>query len=197
MHRLYVAAVLIQLSGAAIACTKNADCDWKCFIPQGLQGGTCAFSPEHLKELQAADLRHRQRQDGLRIQAAREAALRERTVELQRNPAGHYVAEGRINGTPVVFIVDTGATDVAISLPLARRLGLPLRPGGVSQTANGLVATWTTQLDSVDLGGLVVRNVPSSVLPKLPEDGVLLGMSYLQQLELTQRGDTLTLKLHP
>ena len=72
----------------------------------------------------------------------------------------------------------------------------PCDPGGVSQTANGLVATWTTHLDSVDLGGLVVRNVSSSVLPKLPEDGVLLGMSYLQQLELTQRGDTLTLKLH-
>lgn len=196
MRRVYVAATLILFSSPSPACTKNADCDWKCFIPKGAQGGTCAFNPEHLKELQAADHRHRQKQEALRIQAAREAALRERTVELQRNQAGHYVAEGRINGSPVLFILDTGATDVSMSLPLARRLGLPLRPGGVTQTANGLVATWTTHLDSVDLGGLVVRNVRSSVLPNMPEDGVLLGMSYLQQLELTQRGDTLTLKLH-
>ena len=196
MQRLYFATVLILSSGPAIACTKNADCDWKCFIPKGAQGGTCAFNAEHLQELQAADGRRRQRQEALRLQAARDAASRTRTVELQRNQAGHYVAEGRINGSPVVFILDTGATDVALSLPLARRLGLALRPGGITQTANGPVATWTTDLDSVDLGGLILRNVSASVLPKLPEEGVLLGMSYLKHLELTQQGDTLTLKLN-
>ena len=117
-------------------------------------------------------------------------------VVLRRNRAGHYVAGGRINGEPVVFLVDTGATDVALPLSLARRLGLGLRPGGLSQTANGTVETWSTRLDSVDLGGLVARNVRASVLPNMPGDEVLLGMSYLKHLELIQRGETLTLRPH-
>ncbi len=117
-------------------------------------------------------------------------------VVLQRNRAGHYVAGGRINRTPVVFMVDTGATDVALPLPLARRLGLALRPGGMSQTANGTVETWTTRLDTVDVGGIVVRNVRASVLPNMPGEQVLLGMSYLKHLELVQRGETLTLRPH-
>lgn len=117
-------------------------------------------------------------------------------VVLRRNRAGHFVAGGRINGEPVVFLVDTGATDVALPLPLARRLGLRLRPGGTSRTANGTVETWATRLDSVDLGGLVAYNVRASVLPNMPGDEILLGMSYLRQLEMIQRGDTLTLRRH-
>jgi aspartyl protease family protein len=115
-------------------------------------------------------------------------------VVLQRNRAGHYVASGKINGEPVVFLIDTGATDVALPLAVARRLGLPLRTGGVSKTANGNVQTWKTRLDSLDLGGLVLHGVPASVLPNMPGDEVLLGMSYLKRLELVQRGDTLTLR---
>ena len=115
-------------------------------------------------------------------------------VALQRNRAGHYVASGRINGEPVVFLVDTGATDVALPLDLARRLDLPLRAGGMSRTANGNVRTWSTRLDSVDLGGLTARGVRASVLPNIPGDEVLLGMSYLKRFELIQRGNTLTLR---
>jgi aspartyl protease family protein len=116
-------------------------------------------------------------------------------VVLQRNRAGHYVAGGRINGQPVVFMVDTGATDVALPLALARRLDLPLWPGGISETANGRVETWRTRLDSVDLGGIVLRDVRASVLPNMPGE-VLLGMSYLKHLELIQQGGTLTLRPH-
>ena len=115
-------------------------------------------------------------------------------VVLERNRAGHYVASGRINGEPVVFLLDTGATDVALPLPLARRLELPLRAGGMSKTANGNVRTWSTRLDSVDLGGLKARRVRASVLPNMPGEEVLLGMSYLKRFELIQRGGTLTLR---
>ncbi|WP_295446337.1 TIGR02281 family clan AA aspartic protease [uncultured Thiodictyon sp.] len=118
------------------------------------------------------------------------------SVVLRRNRAGHYVAGGSINGEPVVFMLDTGATDVALPLALARRLGLQLRPGGRAQTANGTVETWATRLDSVDLGGLVARDVRASVLPAMSSDEVLLGMSYLKQFELIQQGDTLTLRRH-
>ncbi len=117
-------------------------------------------------------------------------------VRLERNRAGHYVAGGRINGEPVRFLIDTGATDVALPLHLAERLALPLRPGGLSNTANGTVRTWTTRLDSVDLGGLVARQVRATVLPNMPGDDVLLGMSYLKHLDLIQRGRTLTLRPH-
>lgn len=115
-------------------------------------------------------------------------------VVLRRNRAGHYVAAGRINDQPVVFMVDTGATDVALPLGLARRLELALGWGAMSRTANGTVQTWSARLDSVDLGGLVMRDVRATVLPNMPGEEVLLGMSYLKHLELIQQGDTLTLR---
>jgi aspartyl protease family protein len=118
-------------------------------------------------------------------------------VVLQRNRAGHYVADGTINGHPVVFLLDTGATQVALPLDLARRLGLPLRPGGIGRTANGDVQTWATRLDRVSLGGLAAQRVPATVLPAMQGDEVLLGMSYLKRFELIQKGDTLTLRAQP
>jgi aspartyl protease family protein len=115
-------------------------------------------------------------------------------VILQRNRAGHYVANGRINGEPVVFLLDTGSTDVALPLLLARRLRLQLGDERVARTASGTVRSWSARLDSVDLGGLGVRDVPASVLPDMPGEQVLLGMSFLKHFELIQRGNTLTLR---
>jgi len=115
-------------------------------------------------------------------------------VVLQRNRMGHYVARGSINGVPVTFLLDTGATSVALPMELARRLELPMRPGGMSKTANGLVRTWSTRLASVSLGGLGARNVRAVVMPNMPGDEVLLGMSYLKRFEMIQRGNTLTLR---
>lgn len=117
-------------------------------------------------------------------------------VVLERNRAGHFVASGTINGVPVRFLVDTGATHVALSLPLAQRLELPMRPGGMSMTANGAVRTWSTRLDQVTLGGLTARRVSASVLPNMPGEDVLLGMSYLRDLEMIQRGNLLILRPH-
>jgi aspartyl protease family protein len=115
-------------------------------------------------------------------------------IVLRRNRSGHYLADGTINGHPVVFLLDTGATQVALPLPLARKLGVALRQGGVGRTANGDVQTWATRLDEVNLGGLLVRGVAATVLPGMEGDEVLLGMSYLKHFELLQRGDTLTLR---
>jgi aspartyl protease family protein len=80
-------------------------------------------------------------------------------------------------------------------MDLARRLKLTMRPGGVSKTANGLVQTWSTRLSTVSLGGLTARNVHAVVMPNMPGDEVLLGMSYLRRFEMIQRGDTMTLRV--
>ena len=115
-------------------------------------------------------------------------------VVLERNRLGHFVTGGEINGAPVTFLLDTGATSVALPMELARAMELPMRMGGLSKTANGVVQTWTTRLDSVSVGGLAVQNVRAVVMPNMPGDVVLLGMNYLRHFEMLQRGDTLTLR---
>jgi aspartyl protease family protein len=118
-----------------------------------------------------------------------------REVTLERNRAGHYVANGSINGMEVVFLLDTGATDVALSSQLARRLGLRRGLPVTIQTANGTVTGYATRLRSVRLANIERHNVSATINPAMQdEDEVLLGMSFLKHLELTQRGNTLTLR---
>ena len=114
-------------------------------------------------------------------------------VELRQNRQGHYVASGSINGEPVVFLVDTGATDVSVPARLAQRLGLERGPPVLAQTANGTVTTYRTVLSRVQLGDIVMGRVRASINPGMAGQEVLLGMSFLRQLELTQRDGTLTL----
>lgn len=115
-------------------------------------------------------------------------------VVLKQNRSGHYVANGQINGRIVTFLLDTGATDVAVSDELARTLGL--RPGAYisSQTANGVITARQTTLSEVSVGEIRLYNVRASILPGMQSDEVLLGMSFLRQLELVQRGEQLLLR---
>ncbi len=115
-------------------------------------------------------------------------------VVLIRNKYGHYIASGEINGEAVVFLLDTGATDVAISDSLARRLNLKRGAQFIANTANGQVRSWRTHLKRVNLGGIELFNVRGSILPSMKGNEVLLGMSFLKQLELIQRGETLTIR---
>lgn len=120
-----------------------------------------------------------------------------REVALKRNKYGHYVTSGEINGRPVTFMLDTGATGVALSSGLARSLGLQRGPAFRSRTANGDVLSYATRLDSVAVGGIVLHDVPASIVTGMDMDEVLLGMTFLKHLEFTQRGDTLTLRQYP
>lgn len=113
---------------------------------------------------------------------------------LQRNRGGHYVAPGIINGEAVTFLLDTGATQVALPSSLAKKLALRRGPNVQIQTANGMVVGYQTRLVSVQLGPIEVRNVSALVTDGLGEDAVLLGMSFLKHVEFTQRGDRLILK---
>jgi len=118
-----------------------------------------------------------------------------REVVLQRNRQGHYVADGLINGRVTTFLLDTGATDVAVPEDLAKRLNLPRLGRGMSRTANGTVMVYRTRLDSVQLGSVKLRDVRATILPSMAADApVLLGMSFLKHLELVQRNGLLTLR---
>nr|WP_256675637.1 TIGR02281 family clan AA aspartic protease [Pseudomonas sp. R5(2019)] len=115
-------------------------------------------------------------------------------VQLASNGQGHFVADGQINGEPVQFLLDTGATDVAIPESVARKMGLERGAPVTLSTANGQSQGYRTQLTEVQLGDIVLRNVRALVAPGLPGEQVLLGMSALKQLEFTQRGGTLLLR---
>jgi aspartyl protease family protein len=115
-------------------------------------------------------------------------------VVLKRNRSGHYVATGSINGFPVIFLLDTGATDVAVPRVVADRLGLKRGAPVVNQTANGQVTSWRTRLDEVRLGPVRRRNVRASILPNMQGSEVLLGMSFLKHLEMVQRDGRMTLR---
>ncbi|MDM8569590.1 TIGR02281 family clan AA aspartic protease [Thiotrichales bacterium HSG1] len=117
-----------------------------------------------------------------------------REVVLQRNRYGHYVANGDINGQPVVFLLDTGATRVSIPESVANNLnlqkGVPLQ----ANTANGVITTYSVTLNKVAIGPVELSAVRASINPNMLGDEILLGMSFLKHLELIQRGNTLTLR---
>ncbi|MDG1944665.1 MAG: TIGR02281 family clan AA aspartic protease [Halioglobus sp.] len=117
-----------------------------------------------------------------------------REVVLQRNKSGHYVTAGKINGKPVTFMLDTGATGVAIPESQAVKLGLRRGAAFPTQTANGMSKSYAATLDRVSVGGIELYDISAGITPGLKTKEILLGMSFLKHIEFTQRGDTLTLR---
>ncbi len=117
-----------------------------------------------------------------------------REVVLRQNRAGHYVANGAINGHPVTFLLDTGATSVSVPASVARRLGLKSGAPMRANTANGTITTYATRLDNVRLGNIQLENVRADINPHMQSEEVLLGMSFLRKLEFTQRNRELTIR---
>ena len=115
-------------------------------------------------------------------------------VRLKQNKQGHYVTTGFINGEEVIFLVDTGATDVAVPAHLANKLQLKAGREGLASTANGTVRISESIIDTLRVGDIVLRNVDANLNPGMKDDHILLGMSVLRQLEFTQRGDWLILR---
>ena len=115
-------------------------------------------------------------------------------VTLKMNRSGHYLAPGAINQLPVTFLLDTGATDVAVPERLAEKINLKKGAPTLSQTANGIVRSYATVLDRISIGGIEMYDIKATILPGMPGGEVLLGMSFLKHLEMVQKGNTLTLK---
>lgn len=120
-----------------------------------------------------------------------------REVVLQRNRFGHYVASGTINGAPVTFLLDTGATQISIPGDLAGKLGLQPGPAFSVSTANGTITVRGTRLDTLALGPIRLHDVRANINPYMDGDEVLLGMNALRNLDFSQRGDRLTLRQFP
>ncbi len=118
-----------------------------------------------------------------------------REVTLIRSHSGHYVTSGAINGHPVVFLLDTGATDVSIPKPVADRLKLKKGIAINAHTANGAITVHTTRLHTVSVGNVTLQNITANINPYMAGEEILLGMSFLKHLELVQRGKTLTLRI--
>lgn len=120
------------------------------------------------------------------------------TIEVPRAPDGHFYLTLQINGTPVPFVVDTGASQLVLSRQDARRVGVdPAQLGftGEARTANGIVQTAPVKLDRVALGPFEDRNMRAWVNAG-EMDTSLLGMSFLQHFEkLEMTRDRLILHL--
>ena len=115
-------------------------------------------------------------------------------VILRRNSSGHYIASGSINDLPTEFIVDTGATVIALSVPIAKRIGLGFGKAKRIETASGTTTGYGTVLERVELGGLYLDQVPAVILPEMNlGERILLGMSFLSSFDLIQRNDLLTI----
>ncbi len=115
-------------------------------------------------------------------------------IVLTAGTGGHFRTEGKINGSAVNFVVDTGATSIAMSQIDADRIGLNYKNGrrGLANTANGSVPMHTVTLSSVRIGDVEIANVEAAVLPTAMEH-ILLGNSFLTRFQMKRDNDTLRL----
>jgi aspartyl protease family protein len=116
------------------------------------------------------------------------------SVTLAADTRGHFITEGAVNGKPVRFVVDTGATVVALPASDAERLGIDYRRGQLvmTRTAAGLVPVYRVRLDSVRLGGIEIAAVDGVVIEQ-GLDIALLGMSFLNRVEMRNDGQLMVL----
>ncbi len=116
------------------------------------------------------------------------------SVTMSAGADGHFMVQGQINGGAIRFLVDTGATTVAIPASDADRLRIDYRSGrrGITQTAGGPTTAYLVRLDSVRVGNIELQNIDAMVI----EQGLnvaLLGNSFLDRMEMRREGQTMTL----
>jgi len=117
------------------------------------------------------------------------------SATLTANAQGHFMADGQVNGGTVRFLVDTGATQVAISSADASRLGIDYRKGqqALMGTANGTTVAYKVTLNSVRVGDIEVNNIEAAVLEGSQMPFALLGMSFLNRMEMKRDGQVMVL----
>ncbi|MEH6550444.1 MAG: retropepsin-like aspartic protease [Pseudomonadales bacterium] len=114
-------------------------------------------------------------------------------VILRANRQHQYRATGLINDEKVVFLIDTGATEVVVPANLEKKLGLRRGVSTQAMTANNLVTVYRTSIDHLKIGTLHLTNVAAVINPSMPDQTILLGMSALHQTELRHDNNQLTI----
>ncbi len=115
-------------------------------------------------------------------------------VRLAANRDGHYLATGSLNGVEVVYLLDTGATTIAVPGIVADRAGLRRGQALTVSTAAGPSRAYYTRIDTAELGGIRLDRLVAVIIPSMDGEQVLLGMNFLGALDFSQRGDTLILR---
>ena len=117
------------------------------------------------------------------------------TIVMTADNQGHFYATGSVNGAAVRFLVDTGATMVSLGANDARRIGLDFNRGqkSMTQTANGQTMVSKVKLDTVRIGDVTLHNV-DALIHQTEMPMALLGMSFLNRMEMQRDGSTMTLK---
>jgi aspartyl protease family protein len=115
-------------------------------------------------------------------------------VVLKQNRQGHYVTRGTINEAQVVFLLDTGATQVSIPAHIADELQLQSNGSYNVQTANGRVKVYSTVLEQLSIGNIFLYNVAANINPAMKSNEILLGMSALKRVDFSQTGTQLILR---
>jgi len=117
------------------------------------------------------------------------------SVTLTADSSGHFITEGSINGATVKFIIDTGATMISLNSSEAKRIGLNYLKGerGMVSTANGLVQVYKVKLDNVKIGDISLSNVDAFVQEGDSLPMALMGMSFLNRVEMKREGSQMTL----
>jgi len=117
------------------------------------------------------------------------------TIVMTADNQGHFYATGSVNGAAVRFLVDTGATMVSLGASDARRIGLDFNRGqkGMTQTANGQTMVSKVKLDTVRIGDVTLHNV-DALIHQTEMPMALLGMSFLNRMEMQRDGSTMTLR---
>lgn len=117
------------------------------------------------------------------------------SVRIQKDDQGMYRSSGKINGHQVSFLVDTGASVVALNINQAKALNLELKPDAITEveTASGKARAYRLQLRRISIGEITLYDVPAVVVDGHSPNEILLGMSFLQHLKMTDNNRTLEL----
>lgn len=117
------------------------------------------------------------------------------SVMVTADERGHFVTDGQVNGIPIRFAVDTGATFIALPASEARRLGLDYRKGqkAMMVTANGSAPAYRVKLDTVRVGDVTVHSIDAVVMEGDGLPVALLGMSFLNRMDIKREGEIMTL----
>ena len=157
--------------------------------------GVTVLTVEHDQAMVEVDGKKRVLQRGLHYRNAEIGASGHGKVLLAADPRGHFLIDGAVNRVPVRFLVDTGATMVSLPQRDADRLGIDYRSGrrGLSQTANGTATVYLVKIDSIRIGEIELHNIDALVHEGPGLEQALLGMSFLNRVNMQREGATMTL----